>query len=104
MMHYPGNLTDDYRLAKVVDTYKDKKDLVRTVKVAYRKRDKREPAATYWKKPLTEEIVAIQRLSLLQAASEPVPSGTVKDDLPLDVERRCDLIRATLTSFQGLSA
>ena len=99
MMHYPGNLADDYRLAKLVDTYKDKKGLVRTVKVAFRKRDKREPATTYWKKPLTEEIVAIQRLSLLQAANEPIPSGTTKDDLPLDVERRCDLVRATLTSL-----
>ena len=42
LQHYEGNLHDDYRIAKVVDTFKDKRGLVRTVRVAFRKRDRRE--------------------------------------------------------------
>ena len=104
MMHYKGNLKDDYRLAKVVSVVKDKRDLVRTVKVVYRKRDRREPSEIYWKKPLIEETVAVQRLSLLQAAGEPVPSGDETDQLPLDAEERVARIRssfAQLSSFDG---
>ena len=44
MMKYDGNMKDDYRLAKVCEVFKDKKGLVRTVRVSFRKRDKREPA------------------------------------------------------------
>ena len=96
MMHYSGNLTDDYRIAKVVDVYKDKKGLIRTVKVCFRKRDRREPAGEYWKKPLTSEIVAVQRLSLLQAVGEPLPSGGAEDQLPLDINVRAQAIKASL--------
>ena len=70
LMHYSGNLKDDYRLVKVVETYPDKKKLVRTVKIAYRKRDRREDASDYRKKPLVEEKVAVQRLSVLLSAEE----------------------------------
>ena len=69
-MHYLGNLKDDYRMVKVVKTHPDKKNLVRTVTVAFRKKDKREPAEVYWKKPLVEEKVAVQRLSILVSAKE----------------------------------
>ena len=79
-----------------MDTFKDKRGLVRTVRVAFRKRDKREPLDSYWKKPLSEEIVAIQRLSLLQAADEPAPSGNEKDHLPIDIEKRVVKIKASL--------
>ena len=70
MMWYFGNLKDDYRLARIVDVYPDSKGLVRSVKVTYRKRNKRESPVTYKSKPLTEEIVAIQRLSLLVPKEE----------------------------------
>ena len=99
MMHYSGNLTDDYHIAKVVDVYKDKKGLIRTVKVSFRKRDRREPAGEYWKKPLTSEIVAVQRLSLLQAVGEPLPSGGAEDQLPLDIDARAKSIKASLASI-----
>ena len=79
-----------------MDTFKDKKGLVRTVRVAFRKRDRREPLDSYWKKPLCEEIVAIQRLSLLQAADESAPCGNEKDQLPLDIENRVVKIKASL--------
>ena len=59
-MKYPGNLQDDYRRAKVIEVYPDHKNLVRTVKVGFRKRDKRDKPQEYWKKPLVEQIVPVQ--------------------------------------------
>ena len=102
MMHYDGNLNDDYRLARVVDVFKNKRGLVRTVRVNFRKKDKREPVETYWKKPLSEEIVAIQRLSLLQAAEEPLPTGSDLDQLPLDAAERVKLVRASLSQVSSV--
>ena len=96
MMKYPGNMRDDYRLARVMETFPDDKGLVRTVKVSYRKRDKREPSDVYWKKAPISEIVPIQRLAILQAAGEPVPTGGEEDQLPLDADIRVALIKASL--------
>ena len=70
LLHYPGNLRNDYRLVRVCQTYPDKKNLVRTVKVAYRKKDKQENPMEYKKKPLVEERVAVQRLSVLLSSDE----------------------------------
>ena len=70
MMIYPGNLKNDYRLAKVLRVHPDRNGLVRTVTVGYRKRDSREPRDVYRSKPLTEEEVSVQRLSLLVAAAD----------------------------------
>ena len=75
MMRYSGNMRDDYRLARVVDVYPDSKGLVRTVKVSYRKRDKREPVESYWKKKPEEEIVPVQRLAIIHSAGEPIHDG-----------------------------
>ena len=69
-MYYPSSLLDVYRLAKVSETFPDKKGLVRTVRVCYRKRDKRDNVMEYKAKPLTEELVAVQRLSILLPVSE----------------------------------
>ena len=69
-MYYPSSIKDDYRLARVVETFPDMKGLVRSVRVCYRKRNKREKVTEYKAKPMTEEIVAVQRLSLLLPASE----------------------------------
>ena len=96
LMKYTGNLKDDYRLAKVTEVFKDKKGLVREVRVSFRRKDKREPRDVYWKKPLSSEIVAVQRLCLLQAADEPMPDGTIADQLPLDATKRLDLVKASL--------
>ena len=70
MMLYSGNLRNDYRLAKVIKTYPDVKKLVRTVKVSYRKKDSREKPSEYRSKPLVEEEVSVQRLSLLVPAED----------------------------------
>ena len=75
-MYYPGSIKDDYRIAKVVEVFKDEKDLVRTVRVSYRKRDKRETRLEYRKKPLTEEIVSVQRLYVLLPVSEQNPDSS----------------------------
>ena len=80
MMKYTGNMRDDYRLARVVETYPDSKNLVRTVKVCYRKKDKREPVESYWKKRLTEEIVPIQRLAILYSADDHIYDGVDNEE------------------------
>ena len=95
MMKYSGVIRNDYRLARVLDVYPDKKGLVRTVKVGFRRRDKREKPSVYWKKALVEEIVAVQRLALLQAVGEPLPTGTAQDQLPADVAVRISIIKAS---------
>ena len=69
-MYYPSSIKDDYRLARIVETFPDGKGLVRSVRVCYRKRSKNEKKSEYKSKPLTEEIVAVQRLSLLLPFSE----------------------------------
>ena len=102
MMMYPGQIKDDYRIARVLEVYPDAKGLVRTVKVAYRRRDKREPKEVYWKKPLVNEVVAVQRLSLLQAAGEKMPTGTEEDNLPVDVGKRISEIGAGFVSLVAL--
>ena len=69
-MFYPSSIKDEYRLAMVVETFPDQKGLVRSVRVGYRRRDKRDTSLTFKSKPLTEEIVAVQRLSVLLPQSE----------------------------------
>ena len=75
-MFYPSSIKDHYRLARVVETKPDEKGLVRSVKVCYRKKDKRESLKEYKAKPLTQEWVAVQRLSVFIPASEQVNSPT----------------------------
>ena len=102
MMKYPGQVKDDYRIAKVVDVFPDVKGRVRTVKVAYRRKDRREPSHIYWKKPLVEEVVAVQRLALLQAAGEDQPTGSCEDELPLDRSQRAAQVKASFVSLDAL--
>ena len=79
LMKYSGNIEDDYRRARVLEVYPDYKNLIRTAKVGFRKRDKREKPEDYWKKPLTEQIVPVQRLAILQSRGEPLPIGGEDD-------------------------
>ena len=57
----------------MTETHADKKGLVRTVCVCYRRRDSREDPLVYKSKPLVEEKVSVQRLSLLVPASSSTP-------------------------------
>ena len=102
MMCYPNQLRDDYRIAKVIEAFPDEKNLVRTVRVAYRKRDRRERSDVYWKKPLVEETVAVQRLSLLQAAGEDLPTGTSQDNLPLSCTADEKEVKASFVKLDSL--
>ena len=69
-LYYPSSIQDEYRLAKIIEVLPDVKGNVRTVRIAYRKRNKREDSKTYRSRPLTEELVSVQRLSVLLPASE----------------------------------
>ena len=99
MVHYPGNMTDDYRIAKVTQVFPDKKKLVRTVEIAYRRRNKKEPAAVFKSKPLVTERVHVQKLSLLQSAGEPIWDGEASEafeDIHVDgqvsaIQKICNL-------------
>ena len=102
MMMYPGQIKDDYRIARVLDVNPDAKGLVRTVKVAYRRRDRQEPIEAYWKRPLVNEVVAVQRLALLQAFGEKKPTGTDEDSLPFDVAKRVEKVQAGFLSLTAL--
>ena len=75
MMVYPGSMVDDYRLCKVTKVYPDKKNIVRTVQVSYRKKNTREAVEVCKTRPLIVEDVGVQRLALLQADGEEVPTG-----------------------------
>ena len=70
MIEYPNPVKDDYRVGRVTKTHPDKSGLVRTVTVTFRKRDVREDPVKYKTKPLTEEIMAVQRLCLLVPVAE----------------------------------
>ena len=81
MMLYPGNLKNDYRLARVLKTHPDRSGLVRTVIVGYRRKNSREKTDVYKSKPLVEEQVSVQRLSLLvpNEASEDASKEVVEE-------------------------
>ena len=75
MVNYSNNFVDDYRIARVSKVFPDEKGLVRTVEIEFRPRNKREPARVYASKPLTKEVVHVQKLSMLQPVNEPVFDG-----------------------------
>ena len=57
-------------MARVVEVHPDPGGLIRTVTVAYRVKNKREPKEVFRVRPLVRERVAVQRLQLLHAAAE----------------------------------
>ena len=71
-MYYPSSIQDDYRLARVTEVLPDDQGLVRTVRVCFRRKDKRDKSLPYKSKQLSEELVSIQRLSVLLPASEQI--------------------------------
>ena len=70
LIEYANALKDEYRVGRIVATHPDRSGLVRSVTVAYRRRDIREKASEYKFKPLVEEMMAVQRLSLLVSGNE----------------------------------
>ena len=67
MLTYPGNLKDHYTLARVIKTYPDDEDLVRKVKIKYRRKNVREQRDVCLP-TMIEEDVAVQRLVLFERA------------------------------------
>ena len=70
LLRYPGPFKDDYTIAKVIDVIPGSDGLVRRVRVAYKKKNSKEPAHVYKSKPLIEEEVAIHRIHRLQLMDE----------------------------------
>ena len=67
MLTYPGNVKDDYILARISQVHPDSKGLVRRVSVKFRKKNVKEPR-DICKSRMVEEIVAVQKLVLLEPA------------------------------------
>ena len=67
MLTYPRIIKDDYILAMITQVQPDSKGLVRRVSVKFRKKNMKEPRDTC-KSRMVEEIVAVQRLVLLEPA------------------------------------
>ena len=72
LLYFPGALAGQYKLVRVVEVHPDKKGLVRTVSIVYRKRDSREKRNVLKKKELVKEKVGVQRLVLIEAARESI--------------------------------
>ena len=70
LLKYPGQLKDDYTIAKVTEVHPSEDNLVRKVTVAYRKKSSRESPDVYRSKPLISEQVAVQRLHKLHLVDE----------------------------------
>lgn len=73
LLTFPGNVKDDYILARVTQVHPDEKNLVRRVTVKYRRKNARE-ARTVCRSKMEEKIVAVQRLVLLEQAPRPPAS------------------------------
>ena len=84
LIRYEGNVKDDYRLAMVEEVHPDPKNLVRTVTVKFRRKNKREPRLVCRSKPkdLIREKVAVQRLHFLASTDE---DYAAKKDVENDV-------------------
>ena len=67
MLTYPRIIKDDYILAMITQVHPDSKGLVRRVSVKFRKKNAKEPR-DICKSRMVEEIVAVQRLVLLEPA------------------------------------
>ena len=73
LLTFPGNVKDDYILARVPQVHTEEKNLVRRVSVKYKRKNARE-ARTVCRSKMEEKIVAVQRLVLLEPASSPSAS------------------------------
>ena len=65
LLNYPNMKQDKYRLCKILEVFPDKKGLVRTARVHYRKGDARDVPKQYQLGRQVSELVPIQRLCML---------------------------------------
>ena len=81
-----------YTLCRVTRTFPDENDLVRTVEVAARPRDSREPSLPYRNRDLFLEILPVQKLVLIARDHEIVDDSPVPAETELDVEEHADAV------------
>ena len=67
LLSSPTAHKSEYILAKVTEVFPDKKNLIRTVKIKYRRKNSRE-AADKCNSKMNEELVSVQRLILIEPA------------------------------------
>ena len=79
LLTFPGNVKDDYILARVTAVHPDDKNLVRRVTVKFRRKNARE-ARLVCKSRMEEKIVDVRRLVLLEPA--PRVSSNPSDTVP----------------------
>ena len=65
----------EYRLGRILQVHPDAHNIVRTVTVGMRPRDKREDPKTYVKKPLEELEVGVQRVVVISPVEEQIQVG-----------------------------
>jgi len=82
LLFFPGSLTGQYKLVRVVETFPDANGLVRTVSIIYRKRNAREKPEEINKKGLVKEKVGVQRLVVIQPANKVEEDVEVQPLLP----------------------
>ena len=80
MLRYPGQVKDDYCLAKVVEVHPGDDGLVRQVTITYRKKNKRESPSVCNSKNMITERVAIHRLHRLHLVNDDVPGDVLGGD------------------------
>ena len=83
MLTYPGNVKDDYILARVTQVHPDGKGLVRRVTVKFRRKNSRE-SREVCKSKMMEEVVAVQRLVLLEPVPRPELSSALNGSSDVD--------------------
>ena len=80
MLRYPGQVKDDYCLAKVVEVHPGDDGLVRQVTITYRKKNRRESPSVCNSKNMITERVAIHRLHRLHLVDDDVPGDVLGGD------------------------
>ena len=77
LLNYPNMKQDKYRLCKILEVFPDKKGLVRTARVQYRKEDARDVPKQYQLGRQVSELVSIQRLCMLFSPKPDPTNSTV---------------------------
>ena len=69
LLFYPGSMSGKYKLVRVVEVHPDKRGLVRTVSIIYKKKVPKEKLDHISQKAMVKEKVGVQRLIVIQPAS-----------------------------------
>ena len=70
LLYYPGAMASRYKLVKVIETFPDEVGKVRTVRITYKRRDKREKSNKIFQRSMVKERIGVQRLIVIQCVEE----------------------------------